>query len=199
MSRHFKVGTQFYDAQFHKEYTFLKVEVPQCLLHIDQVPSILSDTTHRLLWAVHPHPGGRPPVQVEDDDQAGDVKGGLNELAFLVVWIVGVHIVVHEEADFAFLQSLRKLPLHHVGDRKDGNVLGVQWALRILPNTFQQSNKAYHLYNEGGENEPEEMVKEFEVGAALSHQTPVGVQDEEHAEDEAPEEVDAEDVGYDVA
>ena len=43
------------------------------------------------------------------------------------------------------------------------------------------------------------MVKEFEVGAALPHQTPVGVEDEEHAEDEAKEEVDAEGVGDDVA
>ena len=43
------------------------------------------------------------------------------------------------------------------------------------------------------------MVKEFKVGAALSHQAPVSVQDEQHAEDEAPEEVDAEGVGDDVA
>ena len=43
------------------------------------------------------------------------------------------------------------------------------------------------------------MVKESEVGAPLCHQTPVSVQDEQHAEDEAPEEVDVEDVGDDVA
>ena len=120
------MGTHFNGAQFHEKYTFLKVEIPQCLLHIHQVPSILSYATHPLVWAVPPHPGGRPPVEVEDDDQAGDVEGGLDELALLVVWIVRVHIVVHEEADFAFLQRLRKLPLHQVGAREDGNVLGIE-------------------------------------------------------------------------
>ena len=139
MSRHFKVGGRFYGAQFHKKDTFLKVEIPQCLLHIDQVPSILPYATHRLVWAIHPHPGGRPPVEVEDDDQAGDVEGGLDELALLVVWIVRRHIVVHEEADFAFLQGLRKLPLHHVGDRQDGNILG--GAVGI-----EQLTKATHMH-----------------------------------------------------
>ena len=125
-SRHFKVGTHFYDAQFKKKYTFLKVEIHKCLLHIDQVPSIISYATHLVVWAVHPHPSGSPPVEVEDDDQAGDVEGSLNQLAFLVVRIVRrcVHVVVHKEADFAFLQCLWKLPLDHVGDGKDGNVLG---------------------------------------------------------------------------
>ena len=42
-------------------------------------------------------------------------------------------------------------------------------------------------------------MKGFQVGATLCRQTPVGVQDEQHAEDEAPEEVDAEDVGDEVA
>ena len=42
-------------------------------------------------------------------------------------------------------------------------------------------------------------MKEFEVGAALLHQAPVSVQDEQHAEDEAPEEIDAESIGDDVA
>ena len=39
----------------------------------------------------------------------------------------------------------------------------------------------------------------MKVSAAASHQATVGVEDEEHAEDEAPEEVDAEGVGDDVA
>ena len=44
------------------------------------------------------------------------------------------------------------------------------------------------------------MVKEFKVCAApWNHQATVSVEDEEHAEDEAPEEVDAEGVGDDVA
>ena len=128
MSRHFKVGGHFYGAQFHKKDTFLKVEIPQCLLHIDQVPSILPYATHRLVWAIHPHPGGRPPVEVEDDDQAGDVEGGLDQLALPVVWEVWIDIVEHEKADFAFLKCLWKLPLDHVGDGENGNILG-DWAM----------------------------------------------------------------------
>ena len=126
VSRHFKVGRHFYDAQFQKKYTFLKVEISKRVLHIDHVPSILSNATHRFVRTVRPHPVARPPVEVKDDDQAGDVEGDLDQLALLVVRIVGFHIVVvHEEADFAFLQRLRKFPLDHVGDRKDCDVLGV--------------------------------------------------------------------------
>ena len=126
VSRHFKVGRNFYDAQFQKKYTFLKVEISKCVLHIHQVSSILSNAAHRFVRTVCSHPVLRPPVQVKDDDEAGDVEGGLDQLALPVVRIVGFHIVVvHEEADFAFLQRLGKFPLHHVGDRKDGDVLGV--------------------------------------------------------------------------
>lgn len=60
-------------------------------------------------------------------------------------------------------------------------------------------NKIVHLYNQGGEDEPEKMVKELEVCSAHSHQAAVSVEDKEHAEDKAKEKVDAEDVGDDVA
>ena len=60
-------------------------------------------------------------------------------------------------------------------------------------------NKIVHLYNQGGEDEPEKMVKELEVCSAHSHQAAVSIEDKEHAEDKAKEKVDAEDVGDDVA
>ena len=43
-------------------------------------------------------------------------------------------------------------------------------------------------HNERGQDGPEELVEQLQVGPGLVHEPPVGVEDEEVAEEEAEEE-----------
>ena len=81
---HFKIGRHFDVAQLHQVQTLLKVEIPERFPHIDQVPSVFPNAAHSLVWTVPLDPVVGPPVQVEDDEEADQVEGDLDEPALPV-------------------------------------------------------------------------------------------------------------------
>ena len=110
-------------------------------------PSAAS-AAHSLVWAVPLDPVVGSPIQVEDDEEADQVEGDLDEPALPVndddcvddiddneedidhldalpvVRIVGVLFIECQQTDLALLQRLGELALDDVGHGEDGHKLG---------------------------------------------------------------------------